>query len=82
MRWCLWYGDGTTVTDQDAAWDDAPGDDVQALAVWDAAGPTVTYGVDAYALPGVGAAKAGRWMPDPAWEALRRRVHEELTTWR
>ena len=50
--WKIYYGDGTTFSDQDGTWEDAPLDNVQAVAVYNETwGRRVFYGTEFY-LPG------------------------------
>lgn len=81
LGWRLWYGDGSTYSNRDGSWADAPADNVQALEL--AHEPpyrTLVYGIDTYELEGEPAVKDGRSLPDAEWEALRLRLNE-ATPW-
>lgn len=75
LGWRLHYGDGSTFTNLDGEWEQAPSENVQVLEyLHDTTYRTLVYGVDEYRLTPAHACKFGKWMDLPDFEALVDRV--------
>ena len=78
IGWRITYGDGSTFTDVDGSWDDAPDQNVQILEyLHEPPYRTFEYGIDEYRLTPESAPKFGKWMVLKEFEALVARAFAE-----
>lgn len=93
MNWRLYYDDGTTFGSEDGSWSDAPSDGVQYITVRDGDRAEILSGGDYYfqfddgtvaRIDDLGpllrkfGVKCGRWTGNKTFEAIGRRVAEDL----
>ena len=93
MKWRLYYDDGTTFSDEDGKWDDAPMDGVQGVVITDKeTGRKVIQAKDFYfmkddsinftddlnpLLRQLKFIKFGRWMPNKEWKGTLKKMIED-----